>query len=65
MTAHIDARGQVIAALPAHTSGALDIRVQGTEGLTPSVRFGNWPALGLALIAVLMTSAARRRRHAG
>ena len=65
MTAHIDARGQVIAALPAHTSGALDIRVQGTEGLTPYVRFGNWPALGLALIAVLMTSAARRRRHAG
>ncbi len=52
MTAAIDGSGRVIAQLPAHTVGALDVRVQGTEGLTPFARFGNGPAILAALIAL-------------
>lgn len=61
MTAHIDAHGRVVAALPAHTAGALDIRVQGTEGLTPYVRTGNLPVLMLAVAALLVGSVRRLR----
>lgn len=45
MTAAINPRGQVRAALDPATRGVLDVEVQGTEGLTPYVRWGNMPAL--------------------
>jgi apolipoprotein N-acyltransferase len=53
MTAAIDAQGQVVAQLPPHVVGALDVKVQGTRGLTPFARFGNLPAILLALAALL------------
>jgi len=53
MTAAIDAQGRVVAQLPPHVVGALDVKVQGTRGLTPFARFGNLPAILLALAALL------------
>lgn len=46
-TAIIDVRGKVMAQLPFRTAGVLDGRAQGYTGLTPYVRFGDWPVLGL------------------
>jgi apolipoprotein N-acyltransferase len=62
-TVVIDHRGQVTHALPPHTRGVLEGRVQGREGSTPFARwagtFGLWPPFLLAL-AVLGWSARRR-----
>jgi apolipoprotein N-acyltransferase len=61
-TAIIDARGEVVAQLPYLTAGALNGQVQGYEGATPFIRYGNWPALlsaGLLLLAAFFF----RRRH--
>ena len=62
-TVVIDHRGAVTHALPPHTRGVLEGRVQGREGRTPFVRwagaFGLWPPFLLAL-AVLVWSARRR-----
>ncbi|GAB3627161.1 apolipoprotein N-acyltransferase [Pandoraea terrae] len=63
-TAIVDARGRVQARLPAFTTGALTGHVQPTRGLTPYVRFGNLPALGLAVLALLGAGIAARRRKA-
>ncbi len=52
-TAVIDARGQVSALLPPFTEGTLTARVQGMQGLTPYVRFGNTLPVGLALALLL------------
>ncbi|WP_246174822.1 apolipoprotein N-acyltransferase [Pandoraea bronchicola] len=51
-TAIIDAQGHVQGRLPAMTTGALTGHVQPYSGLTPYVRFGNLPALVLALVAL-------------
>ncbi|MEP6607053.1 MAG: apolipoprotein N-acyltransferase [Burkholderiaceae bacterium] len=51
-TAIINARGSVVAQLPALRSGALDGFVQGHQGRTPFIRYGNWPALLLAALLV-------------
>ncbi|VVE33209.1 apolipoprotein N-acyltransferase [Pandoraea pneumonica] len=51
-TAIIDAHGRVQGRLPAMTTGALTGTVQPYTGLTPYVRFGNVPALVLALVAL-------------
>ena len=62
-TAIIDAQGRVQARLPAMTTGVLTGTVQPYAGLTPYIRFGNAPALLLALAALglglLMTRRAR------
>lgn len=62
-TVVIDHRGEVTHALPPHTRGVLEGRVQGREGRTPFVRwagaFGLWPPFLLAL-AVLGWAARRR-----
>ena len=47
-TAIIDARGEVAAQLPYLTAGALNGQVQGYQGTTPFIRYGNWPALLLS-----------------
>lgn len=60
-TAAIDARGQVTAALPYLTAAALDAQVTGHTGVTPYVRWGDWPAL--ALIAGLLLLAAWQGRR--
>ncbi len=53
MTAVIDERGQVTAALQPFTRGTLEARVQGTQGLTPYVRLGNSVPAGLAVLVLL------------
>ena len=53
-TAIIDRRGEVVAQLPYLTAGALDGTVQGYEGTTPFIRYGNWPALLMAGLLVLV-----------
>ena len=54
-TAVIDHRGQIIAQLAPFTQGALEAKVQGTQGLTPYVRIGNGLPIGVALgvVAIL------------
>ena len=59
-TAIIDARGNVTAQLPYLTRGALNGNVQGYEGTTPFIRYGNWPALLLAGVLVLIALLKRR-----
>lgn len=61
ITAAIDARGRVAAALPAGRAGVLPVAVQGMTGLTPYARFGDKPAL--ALIGLLLIAAAARGRR--
>ncbi len=60
-TAIIDAHGRVQGRLPAMTVGALTGSVQPYSGLTPYIRFGNVPALVLALVALGLGLAATRR----
>ncbi|HVG03328.1 MAG TPA: apolipoprotein N-acyltransferase [Burkholderiaceae bacterium] len=59
-TAIIDARGEVVAQAPYLTVGAVNGQVQGVEGMTPFIRFGNWPALGLAALLVLCALVRRK-----
>jgi len=63
ITAAIDRDGTVLARLPEFTQGRLEILAQGYSGITPYMRFGDWPALAASLLvlgaAVLL---ARRRR---
>ena len=60
-TAVIDAHGQVLGALDPGRPGVLDAEVQGTQGLTPYVRWGNAPILAWTLLGLLL--AARKRRY--
>lgn len=59
-TGAIDHRGRDIAQLPPNRIGVLDTTVQGQQGLTPYVRFGNSLILGLS---VLILAAAWLRRN--
>jgi apolipoprotein N-acyltransferase len=60
-TAIIDERGRVAAQLPSLTAGALNGQVQGFEGMTPFLRFGNGPALVIAAVVALAAGFAARR----
>jgi apolipoprotein N-acyltransferase len=60
-TAIIDARGRVAAQLPYLKAGALNGEVQGYQGTTPFIRYGNWPALLLAGLLLLAALFFRRR----
>ncbi|WP_397476328.1 apolipoprotein N-acyltransferase [Pusillimonas sp.] len=60
MTAAIDPDGTVRAMLDAHVKGVLDVEVQGTGGLTPYVKFGNWPTLVWSLLWVGVALLRRR-----
>ncbi|HET9024946.1 MAG TPA: apolipoprotein N-acyltransferase [Burkholderiaceae bacterium] len=62
-TAIIDARGRVTGALPFLAAGALTGEVQGMEGMTPFVRWGNGPAVTLSLLLGLAAAALSRRRY--
>jgi len=53
ITAAIDARGRVMAALPPHQADVLAVSVQGMTGLTPYARFGDKPALALIALALI------------
>jgi apolipoprotein N-acyltransferase len=51
-TAVIDAKGKVDGVLAPYTRGVLSARVQGMEGLTPYIRFGNLLFLALGALAL-------------
>ncbi len=53
ITAIVDPQGRVAGRLPQFTEDVLEGTVQGRGGATPYVRFGNAPALALALAALL------------
>lgn len=46
--------GQVQASLPTHVVGVLDIEIQGASGLTPYVRYGNWPLISVSFLIILL-----------
>ena len=51
-TAVIDPHGKVLAVLPPYQRGVLSARVQGMEGYTPYIRFGNYLFLALGALAL-------------
>lgn len=54
ITGAIDAKGHVIARLPAQRPGVLDVTIQGQQGLTPFARTGNLPILLLSFLVLLV-----------
>ncbi|KAB2969856.1 apolipoprotein N-acyltransferase [Zoogloea sp.] len=62
MTALVMPDGAVQAVLPAFERGALQVEVRGYAGMTPYARWGNWPAVGLAAVLVLLGLGSARRR---
>jgi apolipoprotein N-acyltransferase len=61
VTALIAHDGSVIASLPQFRKGVLTGSVVPRTGLTPYLRFGNLPALGLILLGLLLPILTRRR----
>ena len=64
MTALVQPDGRVSDVLPEFERGVLRVEAQGYEGLTPYARWGDWPALGLALL-ILMAAFLRSARGRG
>jgi apolipoprotein N-acyltransferase len=54
MTAIVSPDGVVQAALPAFTTGVLRGEISAYRGLTPYGRLGDWPALGLILLLLIV-----------
>ena len=63
VTASILPDGRVQAMLAPRTTGVLDVEVQATAGLTPYVRWGNGPILGIALGLLLICGGLLRRKQ--
>ncbi|MCM1512927.1 MAG: apolipoprotein N-acyltransferase [Oxalobacter formigenes] len=53
MTAVIDANGQILGELPPWEKASLQTTIQGRNGATPYIRFGNHPAILACLILLL------------
>jgi apolipoprotein N-acyltransferase len=51
-TALIDGRGKLVSQVPNYRHGTLAARVQGMEGLTPYIRFGNYLFLALVVASL-------------
>ena len=64
MTALVQPDGRVSGVLPEFERGVLRVEAQGYKGLTPYAHWGDWPALGLALL-ILMAAFLRRVRGSG
>jgi len=64
ISAVIDARGRIVEALPMGTQGTIDTLLPATLPPTPYARWGDLPALLIALLATLGGLAWGRRRTA-
>ncbi len=62
ITAAIDRDGRVLARLPQFSEGKLEIAAQGYVGVTPYVRFGDWPVILLSLLVLAVPAFVTRRR---
>lgn len=60
-TAIIGPDGVVQAHLKTMTVGVLHAHVQGMQGMTPYIRFGNWPVLLLSLLSLSLAILATRK----
>jgi apolipoprotein N-acyltransferase len=60
MTAIIDARGNLVAALPAFETGVLTGEISAYRGTTPFSRWGNLGFLSLTLLLLLAARPGRR-----
>jgi apolipoprotein N-acyltransferase len=61
VTSVIDEKGRVLAALPEFTTARLDATVEGRVGITPYVRWGNTPAIFIAVLGLAVGWRSRRR----
>ncbi|HEX9390582.1 MAG TPA: apolipoprotein N-acyltransferase [Usitatibacteraceae bacterium] len=63
VTAAINEHGEIVKELPQFTRGTLEIEAQPRNGLTPFVRWGDWPVLlGIALVLIATAFFARKSR---
>jgi apolipoprotein N-acyltransferase len=62
-TAVIDAKGNIVAQLPPYSRDFLSASVQGYEGLTPYVMYGNKPVIVLVLLMLGAASLLSRRKR--
>ena len=62
ITAAIDRDGRVLERLPQFAEGRLELSAQGYSGITPYVRWGDWPALAAALLALTGATLIARRK---
>ncbi len=64
ITAAVDPAGRIIARLPKHEAGFLDVSVPRLSATTPYVRYGDWPVVTLCLLlGVALPAAIRLRRR--
>ncbi len=61
ITAVIDPRGHVLATVPQFEAGVLKHTVRGYTGATPYARVGNYAVLGLVVLVLVASYAAKRR----
>jgi apolipoprotein N-acyltransferase len=60
VTALIEYDGSVISRLPQFRTAVLTGIVQPRTGLTPYLRFGNWPVLAILILSIVLAGAVRR-----
>jgi apolipoprotein N-acyltransferase len=65
ITAAIGADARVIAELPQFVEGKLEVVAQGYKGLTPYVRFNDWLALAVCVLAIACAIVLARRASSG
>ncbi len=64
VTGAIDHHGDPVDLLPTGSPGLLLTQVQGMQGSTPFIRWGNWPVMMVTLIILVAAIVAKRRRSA-
>jgi len=63
MTAVVNPDGTVLERLPTFTVGALTANVQGMQGLTPYIRWGNLPVLAASVLMLALAGRRTRRER--
>ncbi|NNF15267.1 MAG: apolipoprotein N-acyltransferase [Gammaproteobacteria bacterium] len=60
ITAVIDPRGRIVARAPQFEAAVLTATVQGRTGMTPYMRWGDWPVVVLSVLCAVITFSRRR-----